>query len=164
MDETTRPLTAKQKRFCDEYMVDMNGKQAAIRAGYSEHTAEQQGSRLYSNAKVFAEIQRLIDERAERVEVDADYVVMRLKAEAELTGEGSTHGARVSALTVLARHLGMLTDKLDITGHREILLIRRGDEPSDTNRLAAGHDPALPESLPDGADDDDSGRPLGRIA
>ena len=111
MDETTKPLTAKQKRFCDEYMIDMNGKQAAIRAGYSEHTAEQQGSRLLSKAKVFAGIQRLIDERAERVEVDADYVVTELRKVVE--DDSTPAAARVTALTVLARHLGMLTDKVE---------------------------------------------------
>lgn len=37
-------LTAKQQRFADEYLIDLNAKQAAIRAGYSSKSAEQQGS------------------------------------------------------------------------------------------------------------------------
>lgn len=45
-------LSPKQERFCLEFLVDMNGKQAAIRAGYSAKTAEVQASRLLSNAKV----------------------------------------------------------------------------------------------------------------
>lgn len=45
-------LNPKQERFCAEFLVDMNGKQAAIRAGYSAKTAEVQASRLLSNAKV----------------------------------------------------------------------------------------------------------------
>ena len=146
MDETTKPLTAKQNRFCDEYMIDMNGKQAAMRAGYSKHTAEQQGSRLLSNAKVFAEIQRLIDERAERVEVDADYVVEKLRTIVE--DSNCTASSRVQSLGLLARHLGMLTDKLDINETREILLIRRGDAPSNIESAgAASHakNKALPE-------------------
>ena len=45
-------LSAKQKRFCDEYLIDLNATQAAIRAGYSEKTADQQGSRMLANVKV----------------------------------------------------------------------------------------------------------------
>ncbi|MFA9203068.1 MAG: terminase small subunit, partial [Flavobacteriales bacterium] len=41
--------TAKQQRFIDEYLIDFNATQAAIRAGYSSDTAKQQGSRLLSN-------------------------------------------------------------------------------------------------------------------
>lgn len=114
MDETTKPLTAKQQAFCREYLLDLNAA-AARRAGYSEHTAEQQGSRLLSNAKVQAEIQRAMDDRAERAEVDADYVIERLKHEAEHSGKASSHSARVSALGLLGRHLGMFTDKVETT-------------------------------------------------
>ena len=121
MDETTRPLTAKQQQFCREYLIDMNAAAAARRAGYSKHTAEQQGSRLLSNAKVFAEIQRQIESRAERVEVDADYVVENLRAIVE--DQGGAASSRVQALGLLARHLGMLTDKLDINDQRETILI-----------------------------------------
>ena len=50
-------MTPKQERFVQEYLVDMNATQAAIRAGYSAHTAEQQGSRLCRNVQVAAAIQ-----------------------------------------------------------------------------------------------------------
>ena len=49
-------LTPKQARFVAEYLVDLNGKQAAVRAGYSRATAEQQASRLLRNAQVRAAI------------------------------------------------------------------------------------------------------------
>ncbi len=49
-------LTPKQQRFVEEYLVDLNAKQAAIRAGYSERSAEVEGSRLLRNAKVAAEV------------------------------------------------------------------------------------------------------------
>lgn len=45
-------LSAKQKRFCDEYLINLNATQAAIKAGYSEKTAGSQGNRLLKNAKV----------------------------------------------------------------------------------------------------------------
>lgn len=56
----------------------MNAKQAAIRAGYSERTAESQGSRLLSNAKVSAALQVAMAERSKRTEITADAVLAEL--------------------------------------------------------------------------------------
>ncbi|MCE3202483.1 terminase small subunit [Paenibacillus sonchi] len=68
-------LTPKQKLFVKEYLVDLNAKQAAIRAGYSVKTAEQQASRLLSNVKVQEAIQKGMDKRAAKVEVTAEMVL-----------------------------------------------------------------------------------------
>ncbi len=73
-------LTARQQRFADEYLVDLNGKQAAIRAGYSEKTAEAQASRLLSNVKVQHYIQKRKQERVERTEITQDMVLFELAA------------------------------------------------------------------------------------
>ncbi|GAA0382572.1 terminase small subunit [Paenibacillus motobuensis] len=72
-------LTAKQQLFVKEYLVDLNAKQAAIRAGYSPKTAEQQASRLLSNVKVQKAIQKAMDERAAKVEISAEQVLQRWK-------------------------------------------------------------------------------------
>lgn len=76
-------LTPKQATFVREYLLDLNGKQAAIRAGYSAKTAEVQASKLLSNPKVAAEVALLQEARAERTQVDADWVLRRLADEAE---------------------------------------------------------------------------------
>ncbi|QIL41015.1 terminase small subunit [Pedobacter sp. HDW13] len=47
-----RELTEKQKRFCEEYLIDLNATQAAIRAGYSIKTANEQGARLLANVSI----------------------------------------------------------------------------------------------------------------
>ena len=75
-------LTQKQSRFVHEYLIDLNGKQAAIRAGYSPRTAESQGSTLLRNPKVAEAVQRAMDDRAMRVQETADSVLERLKSEA----------------------------------------------------------------------------------
>lgn len=72
-------LNAKQEAFAEEYIKDLNAKQAAIRAGYSEKTAESQGSRLLSNAKVSEYISQLKQERSKATKTDAEYVLMRLR-------------------------------------------------------------------------------------
>ncbi|MGI4886112.1 MAG: terminase small subunit [Janthinobacterium lividum] len=69
------PLNLKQKRFCEEYIIDLNATQAAIRAGYSENTAYSQGQRLLKDVEIQVYIQSLMNKRAERVEITADYVL-----------------------------------------------------------------------------------------
>jgi len=69
------PLDGKQLRFCQEYIVDLNATQAAIRAGYSQKTAGSQGHDLLKKPEIEAEIQRLADKRTERVEIRADDVL-----------------------------------------------------------------------------------------
>jgi phage terminase small subunit len=71
-------LTPKQTRFVEEYLVDLNGKQAAIRAGYSPKTAEVQASRLLRNAKVQAALESAIQARSKRTELSSDRVVEEL--------------------------------------------------------------------------------------
>ncbi|EEP9808242.1 terminase small subunit [Salmonella enterica] len=71
-------LSKKQAQFCQEYILDLNGTQAAIRAGYSRNAAQGQASRLLSNAMVKSRIAELIASRNERVRVDADHVLQRL--------------------------------------------------------------------------------------
>ena len=83
MAKTKGGLNDKQQRFVEEYLVDLNGKQAAIRAGYSEKTAEQQASRLLSNVKVEEAIEEAKAERSERTKIDSDWVLIRLAEEVE---------------------------------------------------------------------------------
>ena len=73
-----KPLTPKQARFCEEYMIDLNGTQAAIRAGYSPKTAQEQSSRLLSNVMVKGKIDELQKDRSKRTEIEADRVIKEL--------------------------------------------------------------------------------------
>jgi len=52
-------LTDKQDRFCQEYIIDLNATQAAIRAGYSKKTARIKGCKLLTKANIQIEIQKL---------------------------------------------------------------------------------------------------------
>lgn len=71
-------LTDRQARFVDEYLVDLNATQAAIRAGYSERTANEQASRLLANVNVQALVQDRSKAREARTQINADYVLQRL--------------------------------------------------------------------------------------
>lgn len=68
----------KRERFVDEYLVDLNITQAAIRCGYSRASAGQQGNRLFRNVQIRAEIDRRMAERAQKTGVTAERVVQEL--------------------------------------------------------------------------------------
>lgn len=74
----TAKLTEKQQRFVEEYLIDLNATQAAIRAGYSAKTADQQGSRLLANVKVQQAISVAMAERSKRTGINQDRVVLEL--------------------------------------------------------------------------------------
>ena len=71
-------LNRRQNRFAQEYLIDLNATQAAIRAGYSPRTAYSTGQRLLNHVEVIAKVSRLIEARAVRTEVSAERVVMEL--------------------------------------------------------------------------------------
>jgi phage terminase small subunit len=72
----SKKLTPKRQRFIEEYMIDLNATQAAIRAGYKEKTAYSIGQALLKILE--AEITRALAERSKRTEVTADRVVREL--------------------------------------------------------------------------------------
>lgn len=71
-------MTDKQKRFVEEYLIDLNATQAAIRAGYSPKTANEQGNRLLTNVSVQTELNKQMAKRSKRTGVTQDRVVREL--------------------------------------------------------------------------------------
>jgi phage terminase small subunit len=84
----------KRTRFVDEYLVDLNATQAAIRAGYSPKTAKQQGSRLLTYADVSAAIAAKASARSQRTGITADFVLGELYrlASVDIAGAFDEHG------------------------------------------------------------------------
>lgn len=72
------PLTAKQKRFVDEYLVDLNATQAAIRAGYSAKTARSVGSENLTKPDIASAIEKRQKRLADKYEVNQERIVAEL--------------------------------------------------------------------------------------
>ena len=104
-------LTPKQARFVEEYLLDLNATQAAIRAGYSAKTARAMGCENLTKPDIQAAVTEAQRDRAARTGITQDEVIRGLKKEATLDGEDSSHSARVSAWAHLGKHLGMFTDR-----------------------------------------------------
>lgn len=73
-----RKLTEKQQMFVDEYLIDLNATQAAIRAGYSVKNADKIGSELIGKTRVGEEIKKALADRSRRTGINADRIVQEL--------------------------------------------------------------------------------------
>ena len=71
-------LTAKQQRFVDEYLIDLNATQAAIRAGYSKKTARQIADQNLSKLDIKAALEKRMQSRSARTEITQDMVLREL--------------------------------------------------------------------------------------
>ena len=109
-------LTVKQERFVEEYLIDLNATQAAIRAGYSVKTAAQVGYENLIKPDIAEAIQKARNAMSERALVTQEMVIKGLLKEAEYMDEGSTQGARVAAWAHLGKHLSMFTEKVELSG------------------------------------------------
>ena len=112
---TTSDMTPKQARFVLEYMVDHNATQAAIRAGYSPHTANEQGCRLLKNVSVQAALTVKSERQAIKLGLSSDLVIAGLMREAIGEAADTTASSRVAAWVHLGKHLKMFTDKVDMS-------------------------------------------------
>jgi len=155
-------LTQKQKRFVEEYLIDLNATKAAIRAGYSPRAAKVTASKLLTNANLQAAIDKAMAERSRRTGINQDRVIQELakiaflnpvdvidmdtatvKGEANRddtaciasvkvktipTDDGAITEREVKtydklkALELLGKHLGMFTDKLNVSGGVPVVL------------------------------------------
>lgn len=79
-------LTPKQRRFIDEYLIDLNATQAAIRAGYSEKTAYSIGVQLLKKLEIQAEIQKRRNRLQNKLEITQERVLQELAAIAFANG------------------------------------------------------------------------------
>ncbi len=113
------PLNHRRQRFVDEFIVDLNATQAAIRAGYAENSAHVTGCRLLSNDKVSEAIAAGKAELAERAGVTQEWVVEKLRenhdAYMQTTERGLTHApsAANKSLELLGKHVGMFQETRD---------------------------------------------------
>lgn len=137
-------MTNKQLMFCKEYLVDLNGTQAAIRAGYSKKTACAIGAENLRKPQIRAEILKNMQKRAENTEISSEYVINNIKEigercmqrvkvmvrdgkrmvqkqefndDGELVGvwEFKEMGA-LKANELLGKHLKLFTEKVEHTG------------------------------------------------
>ena len=129
-----KSFTDKQKRFVDEYLIDLNATAAAKRAGYSEKSADKIGPELLGKTSIQEALSKALAKRSERTEITQDWVLSRLQTVAErclqaaavIDKEGNPTGeykfdssGANKSLELLGKHLKLFTDvkeiKLDVS-------------------------------------------------
>lgn len=133
-----RGLTPKQKRFVDEYLIDLNATQAAIRAGYSEKTAYSIGEENLRKPEIKKAIEIAQSNRSERTNISQDEVLRDLQELRDICmgrkkiivsevdkQTGTAMDVEISvfepvsanrALDLLGKHLGMFNQKIELSG------------------------------------------------
>ena len=109
-------MTPKQHRFVDEYLVDLNATQAAIRAGYSEKTAEQQGYQLLQKTSVSEAITEGRAKLSEQTGLGAEWVINNLREVAEHCMAEDTYNpmGACRALELIGKHFNAFPDHKDL--------------------------------------------------
>lgn len=112
-------LTAMRERFVDEYLVDLNATQAAIRAGYSPKTAYSMGQRLLKDVEVQAAIQEARARREKRTEITQDRVVQEIADNAfrpasDAQDSDFKHASKTKYLDMLCKHLGVYDKSMQV--------------------------------------------------
>jgi len=129
-------LTDKQQKFCEEYMIDLNATQAAIRAGYKEHSATAIGCENLGKPDISNRIAELRLEQTDRTGITADSILLRLNQVADRcmqaepvmefdhddkcmveTGEYKfEHSGANKALELLGKNKGLFVEKRELSG------------------------------------------------
>ena len=104
--------TFRQDRFVSEYLVDLNATRAAIRAGYSEHTADVQASRLLRNVQVKTAILAKQQETEQRLQLQRDDIIKGLVLVANKAKELGDPSASIAAWREIGRLMGYYSQQL----------------------------------------------------
>ncbi len=143
MEGSDELMTKKQQRFCDEYLVDCNATQAAIRAGYSEKTAYSIGVENLKKPELKNYIEQRLQDMQDKTVASAEEVmqyltsVLRGQSSAEIvvvegTGDGCSEARtvqkapdekeRLKAAELLGKRYGIFTDKMSLDGAIPVII------------------------------------------
>lgn len=124
-----RDLTPKQSAFVAEYLKDLNGAQAAIRAGYSPKNADRIAHQLLKETPVVASaVQVAMDERSKQTKIDANTVLKNIERIAGKAEDTADFGAALKANELLGKHLKLFTDKIEHSGSVTLEKLIAGEE------------------------------------
>lgn len=138
--EIVAKMTARQERFCDEYLIDLNATQAAIRAGYSSKYANTNASKLLQITAVKERLAGRMAEKQDKLIADQDEVlryltaVMRGESSASVLAREETGAEhviekppdekeRLRAAELLGKRYGLYTDKMDVQGNVGVTIV-----------------------------------------
>lgn len=120
-----RKLNARQSKFIDEYMIDLNATQAAIRSGYSKKTAQEIGAQNLSKLMIASELKVRLSKAQERAGITLQDIINELdeNRDAALKAETVQSSAATAATMAKAKLLGFVVDKVKMSGDSDNPLV-----------------------------------------
>lgn len=109
-------LSEQQKRFCEEFLTDLNATQAAVRAGYKTKYPNRVAYQLMENPAIRIAIDGLRAERSKNSDVTKDFVLRGIQKTIKSAEEANNLTASLRGYELLARHLGMFVERTEISG------------------------------------------------
>ena len=109
-------FTTKQQRFVDEYLVDLNATQAAIRAGYSAKRANAIGYDLLTKTDIQAAIRSAQTEIKEKAQITTVEVLKNLSRISKAAEGAKQYGPAIRGQELIGKHIGMFVEKIEHTG------------------------------------------------
>lgn len=108
-------MTPKQQRFVEEYLIDLNATQAAIRAGYSKKTAYSIGQENLKKPVIAEAVGSARAGMAEKAQITVEWIIEQLRENALLAKKSGDIAPSNKALELLGKHLGLFVERLDVT-------------------------------------------------
>ena len=122
-----KKLTPKQKLFVKEYVVDLNGRKAALRAGYGAGGAASQASRMLQRPEFKVAIAKLQTKIGDKLEITVEYVLDKIRRSAEMADATNQHGSALKGWELLGKHLGMFRENHNLFSDGELKIKLKWD-------------------------------------
>ena len=109
-------LTEKQRRFCEEFLIDLSATKAVLRAGYETAHPNKIGFQLMENPAIRIAIDGLRVQRSKTTDITKDFVLRGIQKAIRMAEEANNLNALLRGHELLARHLGMFIERTEISG------------------------------------------------
>lgn len=126
-DVNNLKLNEKQKMFCEEYIIDLNATQSAIRAGYSEKTARQIGAKLLTKVDIQLYIEKLMQDKKDKLIAKQDEVLEFLTGtmrgeEKDAFGLDANLTDRIKCAELLGKRYGTFKEQVNVNGNVPVVI------------------------------------------
>lgn len=125
-----KAMTPKQQRFVEEYLIDRNATQAAIRAGYSAKTARQTASEYLAKPDIAAAVAEGMDAISSELAIDARWVLQEAKSVYDEAREANDRSAALKSLDLVGKHIDVAAfkERIEHTGGVKVVAVNSLDE------------------------------------
>jgi phage terminase small subunit len=135
-------MTPKQQRFVQEYMIDLNARQAAIRAGYSENTAAEIGYENLRKPQIASAIDAAQAKKADKLKITAEKVLRDLEEVRLLALAAGQFAPAARAIELQGKHVGMFIERRETVFKDQRMVVEAPPPEQDVNEWLRKYGPS----------------------